>query len=80
MKAPHLKSASLTLLGALLVFLLAFVPHAFAFSNGQAASLVIGDPSLTSFKPGATPTGLVGPYAVAFDPDHNLRIADAYGR
>jgi len=63
----------------MLVFLLAFVPHAFAFSNGQAASLVIGDPSLTSFKPGATSTGLVGPYALAFDSGHNLWVADAFG-
>jgi sugar lactone lactonase YvrE len=69
----------MTLLSLTLVFLLAFVPHAYAFSNGEAAGLVIGDPDLTSFKPGATPTGLVGPYAIAFDPDHNLWVADAYG-
>jgi sugar lactone lactonase YvrE len=25
------------------------------------------------------PDGLVGPYGIAFDPDHNLWVADAYG-
>jgi sugar lactone lactonase YvrE len=79
LEASYLKSARLTLLSVMLVFLLAFVPHAFALSNGQAASLVIGDPSLTSFRPGATPTGLVGPYALVFDPSHNLWVADSYG-
>jgi len=73
------KSAEITLLSATFVFLLASMPHAFAFSNGQAASLVIGDSSLTSFKPGATSTGLVGPYSLAFDSEHNLWVADAYG-
>jgi sugar lactone lactonase YvrE len=77
--AVPLKSAKITLLSVMLVFLLAFVPHAFAFSNGQAASLVIGASSLTSFNPGATSTGLVGPYALAFDSSHNLWVADAYG-
>lgn len=70
--ALRYKSAEITLLSATFVFLLASMPHAFAFSNGQAASLVIGDSSLTSFKPGATSTGLVGPYSLAFDSEHNL--------
>jgi sugar lactone lactonase YvrE len=78
-EASHLKSARIGLLSVALAFLLAFVPHAFAFSNGQAASLVIGDSSFTSFRPGATPTGFVGPYALAFDPSHNLWVADSYG-
>jgi len=69
----------MTLLGVLLVFLLAFAPHAFAFSNGQAASLVIGEPSFTAFDPGATSTGLVAPNAIAFDSGHNLWVADAGG-
>jgi len=78
-EASHLKSVRITLLSVVLVFLLAFVPHAFAFSNGQAASLVIGDSSFTSFRPGATPTGFVGPYALMFDTSHNLWVADSYG-
>jgi sugar lactone lactonase YvrE len=77
--ASYLKSARVALLSTMLVFLLAFVPHAFALSNGQAASLVIGDPSLTSFTPGATSTGFVGPYALAFDSSHDLWVADSYG-
>jgi sugar lactone lactonase YvrE len=40
---------------------------------------VIGDSGLTSFNPGATSTGLVGPFALAFDSGHNLWVADAYG-
>jgi sugar lactone lactonase YvrE len=73
------RSARMTLLAVVSVFLLAFFPHAFAFSNGQAAGLAIGEPSLTSFTPGATPTGLVGPYAIAFDSGHDLWVADGYG-
>lgn len=73
------KSARLTLVGLSLVFLLAFMPRAFALSNGQAANLVIGEPSLTAFTPGATSTGLVGPNALAFDSGHDLWVADGYG-
>jgi sugar lactone lactonase YvrE len=78
-EAPHLKSARVTLLSLALVFLLAFAPRAFALSNGQPASLVIGEPSLTGFNPGATPTGVVGPFALTFDSSHNLWVADSYG-
>lgn len=67
------------LFGLASVLLLGFLPHAFAFTNGQAASIVIGDPSFTAFDPGATPTGLIGPYYLAFDSSHNLWVADSYG-
>jgi sugar lactone lactonase YvrE len=69
----------ITLLGLLSVFLLGFLPHAFAFSNGQAASIVIGEPSFTAFDPGATSTGVVGPFALAFDSSGNLWVGDAGG-
>jgi len=69
----------MTLLGVSLVFLLAFTPHAFAFSNGQPANLVIGQSGFTSFSPGATSTGFVSPYALAFDSSHNLWVADDAG-
>ncbi|MDA4137249.1 MAG: NHL repeat-containing protein [Thaumarchaeota archaeon] len=38
---------------------------------------MLGDPSLTAFNPGATPTGLVGPFALAFDSSGNLWVADS---
>ncbi|MDA4122697.1 MAG: NHL repeat-containing protein [Thaumarchaeota archaeon] len=62
-----------------LAFLLAFTPHAFALSNDSAANIVIGQPDLTTFSPGATVAGLVGPYDVAFDHSGNLWVADAGG-
>jgi sugar lactone lactonase YvrE len=69
----------ITLLGLSSVFLLAFLPHAFAFSNGQAASLVIGEPNLTAFDPGARSNGMVGPFALTFDSSGNLWVADFAG-
>ena len=75
----HRKSLRISLLGLLSIFLLGFVSHAVAFSNGQAASLVIGEPNLTAFNPGATPTGLIGPFALAFDSSQNLWVADQDG-
>jgi sugar lactone lactonase YvrE len=72
-----LRSLLVCSLVGLFLFLLALVPHAFAFSNGQAASLVIGEPDLTTFSPGATSTGLVAPSAVTFDSGGNLWVADA---
>lgn len=79
MRLFHHKSIGISLLSLFSVFLLAFMPHAFAFSTGQAATLVLGDPSLTAFNPGATPTGLVGPFSLAFDSGGNLWVADSSG-
>ena len=64
------------LLFPLFVLLLALAPHALAFSNGQAAGLAIGESSLTSFNPRATPTNLVSPIAETFDSSGNLWVAD----
>jgi sugar lactone lactonase YvrE len=79
MRVFHRGSMRIGLFGLASVLLLGFLPHAFAFTNGQAASIVIGDPGFTAFDPGATPTGLVGPYAIAFDSSHNLWVADSDG-
>ena len=79
MRPLYHRSTGITLFGLVSVLLLGFLPHAFAFSTGEAATLVIGDPSLTAFNPGATSTGLVGPFALAFDSSHNLWVADSYG-
>jgi len=77
--ALNVKSARVTLLGLVFAFLLGFAPHAFAFTNDQAASLVIGQPNLTAFNAGATSTGMVAPFALAFDSSHNLWVADQGG-
>jgi sugar lactone lactonase YvrE len=75
----HRKSLRISLLGLLSIFLLGFVSHAVAFSNNQAASLVIGEPSLTAFNPEVSPTGVIGPFALAFDSSGNLWVADSDG-
>ena len=67
MRVLRFRSAGAVLMGGFLLFLLASTPHAFALSNGQAAGLVIGQPSLTSFAGGANSKGLVGPEGIAFD-------------
>jgi sugar lactone lactonase YvrE len=79
MRESTSKSSTLTLAAFAVIFLLALSPRAFALSNGQAANLVIGEPSLTAFSPGALSTALVGPYAIAFDSSHDLWVADAGG-
>jgi len=65
-----------TLLSALFALLLAFAPHAFAITNGQAATLVIGESSFTSFNPAASQSAIVAPTALAFDSHGNLWVAD----
>jgi hypothetical protein len=64
------------LLGLLFVYLLGFMPHAFAFSTGETASLVIGQSNFTSNAVAVTSTGLNGPRALAFDSGGNLWAAD----
>jgi sugar lactone lactonase YvrE len=66
----------ISLFGLMSVLLLGFVPHAFAFSNGQAASLVIGESNFTSFNPEQTSTGVNSPYGLAFDSHGNLWVVD----
>ena len=47
------------------------------FSNGKAASLVIGQPSFTTNKCATTQKGLCFPEGIAFDKSGNLWVADA---
>jgi hypothetical protein len=70
-----LSVASLLLLALLLLSPIASV---FAFSNGQAASLVLGQTDFTSSGAATTSTGLHDPNRVAFDSGSNLWVADAY--
>jgi len=70
------KSSRITVLGLLFVLLLAFAPHAFALSNGQAANLVLGQANFTSNNTVATSTELNLPNGVAFDSSGNLWVAD----
>ena len=76
MKVLRQKSMRLTLLCLAFVFLLGFVPHTFAFSNGQAAHLVIGEQNFVSAGAGTTSTELNAPYALAFDASGNIWVAD----
>jgi len=46
------------------------------FSNGMAASLVIGQANFTSYQSGTTSTLLRGPSSIAFDAAGNLWVAD----
>lgn len=70
------KPARATLVGLAFVFLLAFAPHAFALSTGQAASLVLGQSSFTTSNTVATPTEEDLPVAITFDSSGNLWVAD----
>ncbi|MGA7912603.1 MAG: NHL repeat-containing protein, partial [Candidatus Dormiibacterota bacterium] len=76
MEVLHHKSMRITLVCLLFVFLLGFMPHDFAFSNGQAASLVIGESDFTSSGAATTSTGLNAPQGLAFDSSGNLWVAD----
>jgi sugar lactone lactonase YvrE len=70
------KSSRITVLGLLLILLLAFSPRAFALSNGQAANLVLGQPNFISNNTVATKTELNLPNSIAFDSSGNLWVAD----
>jgi sugar lactone lactonase YvrE len=70
------KSSRITVSGLLSVLLLAFAPHAFALSNGQAANLVLGQANFVSNNTVATQTELDLPNAVTFDSSGNLWVAD----
>jgi DNA-binding beta-propeller fold protein YncE len=47
------------------------------FSNGERASVVIGQPNFTASTPAETRTGLDSPTYVAIDSHGNLWVADA---
>ena len=53
------------------------LPFAHAFSNGQSATTVIGQPNLTSNGRGSNQTSLNTPMAIAFDQSGNLWVADS---
>ncbi len=59
------------------VLMLGFLPHAFSFSTGQAATLVIGQSSFTTNGFATTASGVHEPYAAAFDSSGNLWVADS---
>jgi sugar lactone lactonase YvrE len=59
-----------------IVLLLAFSPRAFALSDGQAASLVLGQANFITSNTVATPTEENLPNALAFDAAGNLWVAD----
>ena len=46
------------------------------FTNGEAASVVLGQPDFTSSGAATTSTGMNGPNWIAFDPSGNLWLAD----
>jgi len=52
------------------------VAQAYAFTTGQSASLVIGQPDFTSSSIHNTETGLAYPYAASFDSAGNLWVVD----
>ena len=79
MRVSALGKARVIILALLAISILGFLPRASALSNGGAASVVLGEPNLTTFNPGARATGLVAPYALAFDSSGNLWVADQGG-
>src|SRR2546422_171623 len=61
----------------ILFLLVGFVPAAFSFGNGQAASLVIGQSSFTTGANALTQAGLSQPLGVTFDSGGNLWVMDS---
>ena len=51
--------------------------HAFAFSTGMAATIVIGQPDFTTVTPGLTNSKLTFPSNMAFDSAGNLFVVDS---
>src|ERR1035438_3595743 len=74
----NLKSMKLVLIASGFVFLLGSVPHAFTFTAGEAATLVIGQSSFTTNTAASNATGLYDPFGVAFDSHGNLWVTDAF--
>jgi len=70
------KSMKMALLALVFVFILGFVPHAFANSNGPPATLVLGQTGFTSNGFATTKSGLNFPENMAFDSHGNLWVAD----
>jgi DNA-binding beta-propeller fold protein YncE len=65
------------LLAALTLMLVTPAQAYFAPSNGQAATLVLGQPDFTSNSSATTQSGMANPYGVAVDPNtHKVFVAD----
>ncbi len=65
--APRFVRSTLIALAAILLLVTPALAY-FAPSNGQAATLVLGQPNFTSSAYATTQTGMHDPYAVAVDP------------
>jgi len=63
---------------ALTAVLISPVMESFAFTNGQSASIVIGQSNFTAHTAGTSATALNDPFGVAFDSSGNLWVADHY--
>jgi secreted PhoX family phosphatase len=59
-----------------LTLLLIPVSNVFAFSNGQAATVAVGQPNLTTGAAGTAVAALSGPFNSAFDSSGNLWVTD----
>ena len=59
-------------------FLISPMMQAFAFSNGQAATIVLGQNTFTTRTPTTTATGLDWPSGIAFDSSGNLWVAESH--
>ncbi len=76
MRVQNHKLIVASALALTLVFVLGFLPNAFSFANGEAASLVIGQTDYTTGTPGDTSAKLHGPVDTAFDASGNLWVVD----
>jgi hypothetical protein len=50
----------------------------FAFTNGEAASIVLGQTNFASSGQAAAKSGLDYPYGLTFDSSGNLCVTDSY--
>ncbi|MGB8215316.1 MAG: hypothetical protein WCE68_17340 [Anaerolineales bacterium] len=74
--APRFVRSALIALAAILLVVTPALAY-FAPSNGQAATLVLGQPNFTSSAYATTQTGMYDPYAVAVDPlTHKVFVAE----
>jgi len=70
-------AAGLAIIFLFLISGLVASPRAFAFANGQSASIVLGQPNFVLRNVSTTQNGLNDPYNIAFDSHGDLWVADA---